>query len=60
MLAGDSRKRWNFWPKGDSMWGQWILNLSARLETFSQLRLAEVFAGLADYVDAMAEADGGK
>ena len=44
---------WNFSGKGDSMLGQWISNLLARSEPFSQLRLAEVCASGSDCADGM-------
>ena len=50
---------WNFSGKGDSMLGQWISNLLARSEPFSQLRLAEVCASVSDCGDGMVGAGGG-
>ena len=50
---------WNFSGKGDSMLGQWISNLLARSEQFSQLRLAEMCGSVSDCADAMVGAGGG-
>ena len=41
------------------MLGQWISNLLARSEQFSQLRLAEMCASVSDCADAMVGAGGG-